>query len=82
MGMNTRIQKWGNSLAVRIPSEICEVLRLKEGISVALERKGNTMIVFPTVSKYTLSDIKKGMTVRHKHKIAFQDNKPRGKEIW
>ena len=34
------IAKWGNSLAVRIPSEIVEELDLKPGEKVRIQRKG------------------------------------------
>jgi antitoxin MazE len=32
-----RVAKWGNSLAVRLPQSVVEVLRLKEGDSVEIE---------------------------------------------
>ena len=31
-----RVAKWGNSLAVRLPQSVVEVLRLKEGDSVEI----------------------------------------------
>jgi antitoxin MazE len=32
-----RVAKWGNSLAVRLPQSVVEVLRLKEGDSIEIE---------------------------------------------
>ena len=32
--MTTKIQKWGNSLAIRIPKEFAESLKLKAGIAI------------------------------------------------
>lgn len=44
--METTIQKWGNSLAVRLPRHITRHLRLHEGSRVAVrEQKTNVMIV-------------------------------------
>jgi antitoxin component of MazEF toxin-antitoxin module len=37
--MATKIQKWGNSLAVRIPKEVAEGFR--SGVSVDLRREGD-----------------------------------------
>lgn len=36
-----RIAKWGNSLAVRLPSAVVEALELKEGDEVELRPSGN-----------------------------------------
>ena len=41
-----QVSKWGNSLAVRLPSEVVEALKLKEGdqieIRIATEDRRNT----------------------------------------
>ena len=34
--MQARIQKWGNSLAVRLPAEVVEALALKEGDQIEI----------------------------------------------
>lgn len=31
MKMTTQVRKWGNSLAIRIPSHIAEMLSIKQG---------------------------------------------------
>jgi antitoxin MazE len=35
-----QVSKWGNSLAVRLPSEVVEALRLKEGDQIELRIAG------------------------------------------
>lgn len=35
-----QVSKWGNSLAIRIPSSVVEVLQLKEGDEVAVRIAG------------------------------------------
>jgi len=36
-----RVAKWGNSLAIRIPAEVAEVLELKEGDEVEVRVAGS-----------------------------------------
>jgi antitoxin MazE len=36
-----RVSKWGNSLAIRIPAEVAEVLELKEGDEVEVRVAGS-----------------------------------------
>lgn len=35
-----RVDKWGNSLAVRLPQSVVELLRLKEGDSIEIQVLG------------------------------------------
>lgn len=43
--MTTKVQKWGNSLAVRIPKEMLQRLALKEGSGVAMREEKNAIII-------------------------------------
>lgn len=43
--MTTKIQKWGNSLAVRLPRDIARELRLREGSEVAVEKEQNRITI-------------------------------------
>lgn len=43
--MTTTIQKWGNSLAVRIPKETARRLALKEGSGVVVREDRDTIII-------------------------------------
>ena len=38
--MKTRIQKWGNSLAIRLPAQVVEALDLKEGDEIDIRVAG------------------------------------------
>ncbi|OHB13464.1 MAG: MazF family transcriptional regulator [Candidatus Zambryskibacteria bacterium RIFCSPLOWO2_12_FULL_45_14] len=79
--MTTKIRKWGNSLAVRIPDEFAENLDLKDGSVVGFEQLGDRIIISKTKPKYTLEDMVKGITKKNRHK-EFDWGKPMGKEIW
>ena len=80
--MTTKIQKWGNSLAIRIPNEFAENLNLKAGTVVGFQQLKDKMIIVKTPPKYTLEDMLKGMTKKNRHKMIWPDDKPRGKEVW
>jgi len=43
--MTTKVQKWGNSLAVRIPKEMIQRLALKEGSGILVREDNNTIII-------------------------------------
>mgnify|MGYP001597695078 CR=1 FL=1 len=45
--MATTIQKWGNSLAVRIPKELIRRLALKEGSGVVVREEREAIIIRP-----------------------------------
>ena len=56
--MKTRIQKWGNSLAVRIPKAFASDLGLENESAVELELEDGSLVVRPdTDQKYELSEL-------------------------
>ena len=79
--MTTKVKKWGNSLAVRIPDEFAENLDLKDGSVVGFKQTKNEIIITKTKPKYTLEDMMKGITKKNRHK-EYDWGKPMGKEIW
>lgn len=57
-------RRWGNSLGLRIPQEGVEQLRLKDGESVRVRVKGDTIMIqrARTRKKWTEKDLLKGVT--------------------
>jgi antitoxin MazE len=49
--MKTRIQKWGNSLAVRIPRPFAEEIHLEENTTVDLTIRSGEIGTGPRVGK-------------------------------
>ena len=43
--MTTKIQRWGNSLAVRLPKEMIRHLALKEGSGVVVRHDRDTIVI-------------------------------------
>ena len=52
--MNTVINSWGNSLAVRLPSDIINSMKLKQGDILKIIEKNNE-IILKTESKKKIS---------------------------
>ncbi len=80
--MTTKVQKWGNSLAVRLPKELAENLRLHEGGAVVLVQEGDALILRKGKKEHVpLSSLLKKVNARNMHG-AFDWGKPRGREVW
>ena len=80
--MRTRVQKWGNSLALRIPKSFALEVGLRANAAVELSLVEGALVVQPvTPQRLTLDELLRGVT---------DDNKPGewdtgpavGKEVW
>lgn len=66
--MRTRIQKWGNSLALRIPKPFAEETRLEEDSAVELTVKNGRLLVVPVVTPGpSLADLVSQITSVNRH---------------
>ncbi|SEH06966.1 AbrB/MazE/SpoVT family DNA-binding domain-containing protein [Candidatus Venteria ishoeyi] len=55
--MQTVIQKWGNSLATRIPASLVNELHLKQGEQMNIKVDSGRLIIEPVRHKYTLDEL-------------------------
>ena len=56
--MTTKIQQWGNSLALRIPKSFAKDIHLARGAAVDLSVNGGRLVIDPSPqSKYVLSSL-------------------------
>jgi antitoxin MazE len=78
--MRTQIAKWGNSLAVRLPREIVQAARLRDGETVELEVKDGVIRLVPAKPYYTLEELLAGITPENLPDEIFDDG-PRGEEM-
>jgi antitoxin MazE len=61
--MTTKIQKWGNSLGIRLPKVLIESTAFSLGSEVEVEKKGSEIILKVIKDKkLTLKEMLKGMT--------------------
>ncbi|HUX35412.1 MAG TPA: AbrB/MazE/SpoVT family DNA-binding domain-containing protein [Candidatus Paceibacterota bacterium] len=80
--MTTKVQKWGNSLAVRLPKALAEGSRLREGSEVAFKIQGKDIVISSSIKpRYTLKELANGITKKNSHK-EIDWGPARGKEIW
>jgi len=79
--MTATVQKWGNSLALRLPKAVAQQVELSEGDSVELQVNKNTLVVRPARRQYRLADLMKKITKHNRHDET-EWGPPVGKEIW
>ena len=82
--MKTTLSKWGNSVAVRIPSKILDSLSLGVESDVSVSVQGNKIILSPVEKKMKLISLKKLLKGFDKKHNMSDDiwGKPMGKEVW
>ena len=80
--MEARIQKWGNSVGIRIPSNIIKSLNLKQNDIVVLEQTDDKIIIsIPKKKKIDLEELFKKYNGENLSKD-FEWDEPVGREIW
>jgi antitoxin MazE len=78
--MSVKIQKWGNSLGVRIPKTVIEKVNLSENSEVEIESKNGTIVIFPAKKAYSLDALVEQITKSNLH--SEEDFKVEGDEVW
>jgi len=80
--MQTKIKKWGNSLALRIPKLLALDVNLKQNELVNLSIDKDSIIITPiSEKKYSLEKLLKGVSKNNLHG-EFDTGAPVGKEVW
>ncbi len=79
--MVTRVQKWGNSLAVRITQSFAVQAKVAAGTAVDIAVEKGELVVRPVRQRYRLRDLLKAVDARNLHS-EVQTGKPVGREIW
>ena len=80
--MHTKIQKWGNSLALRIPKSFAEETHLHTGAVVDVAVSNGRLIVKPIPPpRYSLDELLAGVTRKNRH-AEVDTGDATGKEVW
>jgi len=80
--MVTRVQKWGNSLAVRIPKAFADEMKMAENASIdMMVKEGALVIVLENETEWRLADLLAGVTDDNIHG-EWDTGPTSGKEIW
>lgn len=84
--MKTKAQKWGNSLAVRIPRNVVQEIGLKPQDDLTIEVQKGRIVLVPAekvgkIPHYRLEDLVKKITRKNRYKeVDF--GPPVGREVW
>ena len=80
--METKVQKWGNSLAVRLSRHIVHESNIREGSRVAVDVDDGKIVLEVVGSKrYSLRKLLAKVTGKNTHG-EFNLGRAKGKEIW
>ncbi len=79
--MKGKIQKWGNSLAIRIPKPFANEINLTNNSEVEISLKDGALLVEPSVKEIDLDELLKKVNKKNLHKL-IDFGPPVGREIW
>ena len=80
--MTTKVQRWGNSLALRIPKFLAKDIHLQKGAAVNLSVVHGRLVIDPAPRpKYFLSDLLKKISKKNRHDEIHTGNVV-GNEAW
>ena len=79
--MRVHMQKWGNSLALRIPKSFAQESKIDQGSVVDVSLENGKIVVQPAAEhEYTLEELLAGITKKNLHgEVDF--GPPVGKEV-
>ena len=79
--MRAKVQKWGNSLALRIPKSIAKSAELTEGTEVELIYDNGRLVISAVERELTLDEMLDRVTPENRHGL-IDWGPPVGKEAW
>ena len=80
--MQTKIQKWGNSLGLRIPKSFAAEAQMEEGSTVDLSVADGELVVKPLrPRKYVLRDLLRAVSAKNLHG-EVDTGDAAGREAW
>lgn len=80
--MKVQIQKWGNSLALRIPKSFAVESKIEQGSTVEVSLESGKIIVFPVAEpEFSLAELLAQITPENLHG-EIDTGEPVGKEAW
>lgn len=80
--MRTQVQKWGNSLAIRIPKSFAKEIKIEQGSVVDLSVvKGKLIAKAIDEDEYALEELLAGVTEENLH-AEVDTGDAIGREVW
>lgn len=89
----SELSLWGNSLGLRIPKQICDVLSLQKNSQITLKVSDNKLVIersedndlkvlHDLAGNAKLKKLTKKISKKNLHNSKHFDTKPTGKEVW
>lgn len=79
--MQVQIQKWGNSLAIRIPKSFAKEIAVDLGTTVDLSTVEGNLVAKPVKEDYSLEEMLDQVTEQNLHS-EVDTGDAIGKEVW
>ena len=79
--LQTQIQKWGNSLAVRIPKPFALEVGLEQNSTVTVSVVDGKLVLEPVKPEYTLTELLSQVTPENLHQ-EVETGAAVGNEVW
>lgn len=80
--MQTKVMKWGNSLAIRIPKSLAKSAKINEGNEISMKSVKNKILLQKVHNKsYSLKSLLSKINSNNIHK-EINTGDAVGKEIW
>jgi len=69
MKATTKVKKWGNSLAIRLPGSVANAAGIADDTEVSITQNGNKLTIEPRqkTKKMTLEELLEGVTPENVH---------------
>jgi len=80
--MVMHVQKWGNSLGIRLPSMLVRHLKIQAGTPLEIKEQEGSLIITPIKPRYDLKTMLAAINEHNLHPLALEDDRPRGEESW
>lgn len=79
--LQTQIQKWGNSLAIRIPKPFAVEIGLEQNSTVSVSVIDGKLVLEPVKPTYTLAELLSQVTPENLHQ-EVETGAAVGNEVW
>jgi len=79
--MKAVVQKWGNSLALRLPKSLAEQVKVRDGSNVELSADADGLLIKPVPAKQKLKDLLAQITPENLQ-AEIQTGRAVGRETW
>jgi antitoxin MazE len=79
--ITTVLDRWGNSLGVRLPKAVARAVGLEEGDRVCIEVENGSVVIRRAKPQYTIEELLEGLTPDMLHG-EIDTGPPVGREFW